>query len=165
MPRLRFASGIALLALGLLFSGTALAATPSAPIDSVELSFIKGDTRDGTRVRLRIQGDSIYYHLTRYSPEAAPQTSEQALPLDIQRNRTLKGLMGELPRYPSFGSCYGKGMRYYMIDTGKDKFYRSLPEHAGKCYLDEPGIFALFEDLDDLLAPPTNTPEDDPSAS
>jgi hypothetical protein len=162
MSRLPPPAGIARLAIGLLLLGAAHATTPanSADAGAIELSFIKGDTRNGAKVRLRILGDSIYYHRTQYSPDAPPRTTEQAAPLDIQRERTLKILMGELPRYPTFGSCYGKGMRYYLVDTGKGKFYRSIPERAGKCYLDEPGIFGLFEDMDDLLTPPSSTPED-----
>jgi hypothetical protein len=147
------------MALGLLLLGTAHA-SPADLSGPVELSFIKGDTRDGSKVRLRILGDSIQYHRTLYVPDAPPRSTDQTFPLDIQRERALKVLMGELPRYPVFGSCYGKGMRYYLVDTGRSKFYRSLPENAGKCYLDEPGIFNLFEDLDDLIAPPADSPED-----
>jgi hypothetical protein len=131
-----------------------LAAAKPPGNGAIELSFTKGDTHNGTRIRLRILGDSIYYDRTSYSPGAAPRESEQALALDIQRQRTLQGVMGELPRYPAFGSCYGEGMRYYMVETDKGKFYRSVPEQTGKCYLDEPSIFSLFEDLDDLLTPP-----------
>ena len=120
----------------------------------MELSFIKGDTRDGVKVSLRILGDSIHFRRTVYSPVAAPRESDSAFPLDVQRRRTLEGVMGELPRHPAFGSCFGKGMRYYLVETDQGKFYRSVPEMAGKCYLDEPGIFGLFEDLDDLFAPP-----------
>jgi hypothetical protein len=140
------------LALCLALAGAAHAGAPAD--GAVELSFTKGDTHNGTKVRLRILGDSIFYHRTVYVPGAAPRESEQALPLDVQRQRTLQGVMGELPRYPAFGSCYGEGMRYYLVETDKGKFYRSVPEQSGKCYLDEPAIFGLFEDLDDLLAPP-----------
>jgi hypothetical protein len=164
MSRLRFPAGIASLALSLSLLGTAHAITQANGVGAVELSFIKGDTRDGSKVRLRILGDSIYFHRTVYSPDAPPQITDQAARLDIQRERTLKILMGEIPRYPTFGSCYGKGMRYYLVDTGKGKFYRSVPEHAGKCYLDEPGIFGLFDDLDEILTPPSS-PTDDLSAS
>ena len=161
MSRLPHSAGAAL-ALGL-----ALASAPSAAVSSgdgaIELSFTKGDTHNGTKVRLRILGDSIYYHRTIYSADASPRESEQAAPLDIQRQRTLQGVMGELPRYPVFGSCYGEGMRYYLVETDKGKFYRSVPEQAGKCYLDEPSIFGLFEDLDDFLSPPGD-PKDSPAS-
>jgi hypothetical protein len=156
--------GIARAAFVLALFGTAHASAPADGAAALELSFIKGDTRDGTKVRLRILGDSIYYRRIVYAPGSAPRISDQALPLDIQRERTLKGLLGELPRYPAFGSCFGKGMRYYLVETGAGKFYRSVPERAGKCYLDEPGIFGLFEDLDDLLAPP-GVPQDELPAS
>lgn len=158
MSRLAPRAGIAPLALGLLLFGMAHVSSPAA--GAIEMTFTKGDTRDGTKVRLRILGDSIHYHRTLYAPDAPPQSTDQTIPLDIQRERTLKVLMGEIPRYPIFGSCYGKGMRYYLVDTGTSKFYRSVPANAGKCYLDEPGIFNLFEDLDDLLSPPTDSPED-----
>ncbi len=135
------------------------AATRPSGDSAIELSFTKGDTHNGTRVRLRILGDSIFYHRTLFAPGSAPRESDQALVLDIQRQRTLQGVMGELPRYPAFGSCYGEGMRYYLVETDKGKFYRSVPEQTGKCYLDEPSIFSLFEDLDDLLAPPGDQKE------
>ncbi|MBW8888408.1 MAG: hypothetical protein JF616_11690 [Fibrobacteres bacterium] len=150
---LRSARPALLLGAALLAESSPAATKP--PVDgAIELSFTKGDTHNGTRIRLRILGDSIFYHRTLYAPGAAPRESEQALLLDIQRQRTLQGVMGELPRYPAFGSCYGEGMRYYLVETDKGKFYRSVPEQTGKCYLDEPSIFSLFEDLDDLLAPP-----------
>ena len=152
MPRLRRSAAVATLGLAMLAS-SASAAVPSGD-GVIELSFTKGDTRNGTKVRLRILGDSIYYHRTIYAAGTTPRTSDQAAPMDIQRQRTLQGVMGELPRYPVFGSCYGEGMRYYLIETDKGKFYRSVPEQTGKCYLDEPSIFGLFEDLDDLLTPP-----------
>ena len=82
-----------------------------------------------------------------------------------QRRRALLGVMGELPRYPSFGTCFGKDMRFYMVETEAGKFYRSLPERAGKCYVDEPGIWSLFQDLDELVAPPTEPEYREPSAS
>jgi hypothetical protein len=152
MPRLRLS--VAAAALGLaLFASCPSAAVPSGD-GAIELSFTKGDTRNGTKVRLRILGDSIYYHRTIYAAGASPRESDQTAPMDIQRQRTLQGVMGELPRYPVFGSCYGEGMRYYLVETDKGKFYRSVPEQTGKCYLDEPSIFGLFEDLDDLLTPP-----------
>jgi hypothetical protein len=56
-------------------------------------------------------------------------------------------------------------MRYYMVETAEGRFYRSLPERAGKCYLDEPGIFSLFQDLDDLVAPPMDPETREASAS
>lgn len=126
----------------------------AVPSGAVELSFIRGDTRNGVKVSLRILGDSIRYRRILYSPGAAPRQSESVFPLDIQRRRTLAGVMGELPRYPAFGSCFGKGMRYYLVETDTKRFYRSVPERAGRCYLDEPGIFGIFEDLDDLVSPP-----------
>jgi hypothetical protein len=161
MLRPPFAFG-PIVALGMALLGAAAAAP--ARDGAIELSFIKGDTHNGSKVRLRILGDSIFYHRTLYAPGSAPRESELAAPLDIQRQRTLQGLMGELPRYPVFGSCYGEGMRYYLVETDKGKFYRSLPEQTGKCYLDEPGIFGLFEDLDDLMVPPGEN-KDDATAS
>ena len=119
------------------------------------MSFMKGDTRNGSRVQLRIVGDSLFYRETLYSPEASPVESHKRLFLHGQRRRALQGVMGELPRYPAFGTCFGKDMRFYLVETEAGKFYRSLPERAGKCYLDEPGIWSLFQDLDELLAPPT----------
>ena len=154
MFRLLRSTRPALLLGAALLAESALAATKPPGDGAIELSFTKGDTHNGARIRLRILGDSIFYHRTVYAPGAAPRESEQALVLDIQRQRTLQGVMGELPRYPAFGSCYGEGMRYYLVETDKGKFYRSVPEQTGKCYLDEPSIFSLFEDLDDLLSPP-----------
>ena len=163
MPRFPSLAGLVWACLGLSTLGNTPANPPPAG-DGLELSFIQGDTRKGTQVKVRILGDSIYFRRTIYSPGATLQILDETAPLDVQRQRTLNGVLGELPRYPSFGSCYGKGMRYYLVETGKGRFYRSVPEHAGKCYLDEPGIFSLFEDIDDLLAP-LAPPEPDASAS
>jgi hypothetical protein len=129
------------------------------------MSFMKGDTRNGSRVHLSIVGDSLYFRETVYKPEASPVESRKRLFLNGQRRRALLGVMGELPRYPSFGTCFGKDMRFYMVETEAGKFYRSLPERAGKCYMDEPGIWSLFQDLDALLAPPTEPEYQEPSAS
>lgn len=164
MSRPPFPAGILPAVIGLALSAAVPAAPASQGDGAIELSFTKGDTHEGSKVRLRILGDSIFYHRIVYAPGAAPKETEQAVPMDIQRQRTLQGVMGELPRYPVFGSCYGAGMRYYLVETDKGKFYRSVPEQTGKCYLDEPGIFGLFEDLDDLLAPP-GSPSEDATAS
>ncbi|MEO7426484.1 MAG: hypothetical protein ABI036_14950 [Fibrobacteria bacterium] len=124
---------------------------PSFP---VEMSIKKGDTRNGSHIRLRVAGDSLYYSETIYWPETTPLEFRKAVRLNGARRKALKGVMGGFPRYPPFGSCYGKDMRFYMVETPEGKFYRSLPERTGKCYSDEPGIWSLFQDLDDLLIPP-----------
>lgn len=128
-------------------------ANASSP-EGVIMSFTKGDTRNGTKVELRILGDSVHYREVTYSPNAAPLESRKTILLNGHRRKALNGVMGELPRYPAFGSCYGRDMRFYMVETAQGKFYRSVPERSGKCYLDEPGIWSLFQDLDDLLRPP-----------
>jgi hypothetical protein len=87
------------------------------------------------------------------------------MPLNAHRRMALKGVLGDLPHYPVFGSCFGKDMRYYMVETESGKFYRSLPERSGKCYTDQPGIWSLFQDLDDLLAPPGDPDYQEYSAS
>ena len=153
-------------AIGLsLVAGLALMGPARASDDPIVLSFIKGDTHVGSKVQLRILGDSVLFSETVYSADAAPRESLKSLRLDARRRRALHGVIGELPRYPSFGSCFGKGMRYYLVETPEGKFYRSLPERAGKCYLDEPGIFSLFQDLDDLMAPPKDLDYQELSAS
>lgn len=126
---------------------------------------MKGDARNGSRVHLRILGDSLFYRETIYNPSASPVETRKRLFLHGQRRRALLGVMGDLPRYPTFGTCFGKDMRFYMVETAAGKFYRSLPERAGKCYADEPGIWSLFQDLDALLAPPTEPEYREPSAS
>jgi hypothetical protein len=131
----------------------------------VEMSFIKGDTRNGTAVRIRILGDSLFYRETTYSPSTGPVESTKLMLLNAHRRMALKGVLGDLPRYPVFGSCFGKDMRYYMVETESGRFYRSLPERAGKCYTDQPGIWSLFQDLDDLLAPPNDPDYQEYSAS
>ncbi|MDB5103206.1 MAG: hypothetical protein JWP91_895 [Fibrobacteres bacterium] len=120
----------------------------------VEMSFMKGDTRNGSKVHLRIVGDSLHYTETSYHPDSAPIESRKSILLNGQRRRALHGVLGDLPRHPAFGTCFGKDMRFYMVETAEGRFYRSLPLRAGKCYTDEPGIWSLFQDLDDLLAPP-----------
>jgi hypothetical protein len=140
----------------------AAAESPQAP---AELSFMKGDTREGSKVQIRIVGDSLYYRQTTYAPDAAPVRTDKAALLSGHRRRALKSVLGELPRYPTFGTCFGKGMRYYMVETAEGRFYRSLPERSGKCYVDEPGIWSLFQDLDDLMTPPSNPDYQEYSAS
>ncbi len=120
------------------------------------MTFIKGDSHNGSRIKVEIEKDSLRYQVTTYSPNVAPLQTEITVPLTAHRRISLKNVQGELPRYPSFGSCFGKGMKYYMVETSEGKFYRSLPERAGRCYSDEPGIFSLFQDLDDLMAPPAD---------
>ena len=127
------------------------------PSFSVDMSIKKGDTRNGSQIRLRVVGDSLYYSETIYWPHTNPLESKKAMRLDGARRRALKGVMGGFPRYSPFGSCYGKDMRFYMVETPEGKFYRSLPELTGKCYSDEPGIWSLFRDLDELLIPPEDT--------
>ncbi len=164
----RFANR-SILTLCLLAAASAFAGAPeSAPgfaKGTAEMSFMKGDTRKGSRVQLRIVGDSLFYRETTYSPEASPVESLKRIFLHGHRRRALLGVMGELPRYPAFGTCFGKDMRFYMVETEAGKFYRSLPERAGKCYLDQPGIWSLLEDLDDLIAPPTEPEFQEYSAS
>jgi hypothetical protein len=159
---------LCLAAAGFAFAGNPEPATVvSAPPQPgpVEMSFMKGDTRNGSKVHLRIVGDSLFFRETTYSTDADPLESNKTILLHGQRRRALMGVMGELPRYPSFGSCYGKDMRFYMVETAEGKFYRSLPERAGKCYTNEPGIWSLFQDLDDLLAPPADPASTEYSAS
>jgi hypothetical protein len=128
-------------------------ATQTAP--TAEMSFTKGDSREGSRIHIRVVGDSLYYRETIYTPDSAPKDSRKTFYLYGGRRRAFMGVVGDLPRYPAFGSCFGKDMGFYMVETPTGKFYRSLPEHGGKCYMDEPGIWSLFQDLDDLLSPPT----------
>jgi hypothetical protein len=160
----RFANR-SILTLCLLAAASVFAGAPASVKGSMEMSFMKGDTRNGSRVHLSIVGDSLFYRETIYTPEASPVESRKRLFLHGQRRRALLGVMGELPRYPSFGTCFGKDMRFYLVETEAGKFYRSLPERSGKCYLDEPGIWSLFQDLDDLLAPPTEPEYQEYSAS
>ncbi|HKP98005.1 MAG TPA: hypothetical protein VJ385_19895 [Fibrobacteria bacterium] len=148
LAKCRFVFSLSLAALGGLDS--AIAADPGP----VEMSFMKGDTRNGSKVHIRVLGDSLYYREVTYYPNSAPLESRKAMLLSGPRRKALKSVMGELPRYPTFGSCFGKDMRFYMVETAGGKFYRSLPGRAGKCYPDEPDIWSLFQDLDDLLAPP-----------
>jgi hypothetical protein len=130
----------------------------AAPAPSpVEFTFVKGDSRTGSRIQVRIEGDSLRYRVTTYSPTEAPIQTLRSVHMSGHRSVALKSVLGELPRYPAFGSCYGKDMKYYLVETPEGKFYRSLPERAGKCYSDEPGIWSLFQDLDDLMAPPSET--------
>lgn len=167
----RFA-GRSILTLCLLASATAFTsfARAGAPLPApgkppLEMSFMKGDTRNGSRVHIRIVGDSMFYRETVYTLEAAPAETYKRMFLFGQRRRALMGVMGQLPRYPAFGTCFGKDMRFYMVETEAGKFYRSLPERSGKCYLNEPGIWSLFQDLDDLVAPPTEPEFQEYSAS
>jgi hypothetical protein len=149
--------------------GSAFAAAPaeaeSHTAPSAEMAFTKGDTRDGSKIHLRVVGDSLYFRETIYAPDAAPKESRKTLYLYGRRRRALLGVLGDLPRYPGFGTCYGKDMRFYMVETPAGNFYRSLPEQAGKCYVDEPGIWSLFRDLDDLLSPPAELEYQEYSAS
>lgn len=149
-------------------TGSAFAEAPApvqGPAPTVEMAFTKGDTRNGSRIHIRVLGDSLYYRETVYSPETAPKENRKTLYLFGVRRRALMGVLGDLPRYPAFGTCYGKDMRFYMVETPTGNFYRSLPEQAGKCYLDEPGIWSLFQDLDDLLSPPAELEYQEYSAS
>ena len=146
--------------------GFAFAGDPEpAKTGSMEMSFMKGDTRKGSKVHLRIVGDSLFFRETTFLPGAAPLETMKTILLNGQRRRALMGVMGGLPRYPSFGSCHGKDMRFYMVETAEGNFYRSLPERGGKCYMNEPGIWSLFQDLDDLLAPPADPASPEYSAS
>lgn len=149
----------------LLCAASASADAPAPVKGAMEMSFMKGDTRNGSRVQLRIVGDSLFYRETLFTPQASPVESGKRLLLHGQRRRALLGVMGELPRYPAFGTCFGKDMRYYLVETEAGKFYRSLPGRAGKCYMDEPGIWSLFQDLDDLLAPPAEAEDQEYTAS
>lgn len=129
-----------------------------------ELNFTKGDTREGSKVRIRVIGDSLHYSRTTYAPgRDAIRTSRSAL-LDIRRKMALRRIMGDLPQYRVFGTCFGKDMRYYLIDTPSGKFYRSVPGRSGRCYTDEPGIWSLLEDLDTFITPPEDAEDRELSA-
>jgi hypothetical protein len=145
--------------------GTAASLKPGDPSLPVEMSFKKGDTRNGSQIRLRIAGDSLYYSEVTYYPNSNPLETRKAIKLNSVRRKALNEVMGELPRYSPFGTCYGKGMRFYMVETAAGKFYRSLPERSGKCYSEEPDIWSLFQDLDELLTPPEDPDYKDYSAS
>ena len=134
---------------------------PAAPF---ELNFTKGDTREGSKVRIRVIGDSLHYSRTSYAPGRNAIQTLRSAPLDVHRRIALKRIMGDLPQYRVFGSCYGKEMRYYLIDTPSGKFYRSVPERSGRCYTDEPGIWSLLEDLDTFITPPEDTEDRELSA-
>lgn len=123
-------------------------------ISAFELNFTKGDTREGAKVRIRVIGDSLHYSRTTYAPGRDAIRTSRSGPLDIRRKIALKRIMGDLPQYRVFGSCFGKDMRYYLIDTPSGKFYRSVPGRSGRCYTDEPGIWSLLEDLDTFITPP-----------
>jgi hypothetical protein len=136
-----------------------LAETPAANASRtvkqpVDFTFVKGDSRQGERVQVHIAGDSLRYLVTTYNPSEPPVQTERTVRLSVHRQISLLNVLGNLPRYPAFGSCFGKGMRYYLVETSEGKFYRSLPERAGRCYSDEPGIWSMFQDLDDLAVPP-----------
>lgn len=133
------------------------AATTTAVKPPLELTFVKGDSRNGARIHVTIDGDSLRYRVTTYSPNEAPVQTLRSVHMTAHRKISLSSALGELPRYPAFGSCFGKGMKYYLVETPQGKFYRSLPEQAGRCYSDEPGIWSLFQDLDDLMVPPSET--------
>ena len=148
------------------FAGTPVPANEADKSQGpVELSFTKGDTRNGSKILLRIVGDSLYYREITYYPNAAPLESKKSILLYGQRRRALNGVLGDLPRYSPFGTCFGKDMRFYMVETTAGKFYRSLPQRGGKCYTDEPGIWSLFQDLDDLMSPPMDPDYQEYSAS
>lgn len=139
---------------------------PALAQTQVELTFIKGDSYNGSKTKVRIVGDSLQYEVTTYRPSQAPIQTLQSAHLSVHRRISLKNVRGDLPHYPAFGSCFGKGMKYYLVETPEGKFYRSLPEHAGRCYSQEPGIWSLFQDLDDLVAPPSESEyREYPSAS
>ncbi len=133
--------------------------------EPIVMSFTKGDTRNGSKIQLRIVGDSLYFKEITYAPNIAPVEALKTIPFNGHRRRALNSVMGELPRYPSFGSCYGRDMRFYMVETAEGKFYRSVPARSGKCYIDEPGIWSLFQDLDDLMTPPADLDFQEYSAS
>jgi hypothetical protein len=139
-------------------SGRADASKPPEGSAPFEISFRKGDTREGSQVRIRVVGDSVHYSRTLYRPGRLPAQYDLRAPLDIRRRIALRRIKDELPRFRVFGSCFGKGMRFYMVDTPEGRFYRSLPERAGLCFPDEPGIWALFEDLETFMAPPQPLP-------
>lgn len=141
------------------------APAPIEPTASIAFSFMKGDTRNGTKIQIRIVGDSLQYRETVYRPSESPVETRKSALMNSYRRKALKSVMGDLPRYPAFGTCFGKGMRYYMVETEGHKFYRSLPERAGKCYTEEPGIWSLFEDIDDLMRPPLDPDYQEYSAS
>jgi hypothetical protein len=138
-------------------SGATAAREAPAPL---EFSFTKGDTREGSKVRIRVVGDSLHYSRTLYRAGRDAVHSDLRAPLDARRRIALRRIMDEMPRFRVFGSCFGKGMRFYMVDTPEGRFYRSLPERAGLCFPEEPGIWALFEDLETFMAPPETPPGD-----
>jgi hypothetical protein len=131
-----------------------------APATDVELSFIRGDTRAGDKVRIRVVGDSLQYFRTEYSPGRADAKSRRTVPLDAGRKLALRRILGELPRYRVFDSCFGKGMRFYLVDTPAGRLYRSVPERSARCFGDEPGILSLLEDLDAFMTPPADAAPD-----
>lgn len=161
----------------ILLSGTLSLLLASAPIMAAdgragaetpaptELRFTKGDTRDGAQVRIRITGDSVHYSRTIFETGKDAVESRISAPLDSRRKSALGRIMGDLPRYRVFGSCFGKGMRYYLIDTPAGRFYRSVPEGPAGCYADEPGIWTFFEDLDAFIAPPQDPADPDISTA
>lgn len=139
-------------------AANSLGQDPSRP--PIEMQFTKGDTRDGSKVRIRLVGDSLHFSRTVYKPGRDAVQSDLSAPMDIRREVVLRRIMGELPRFRVFGSCFGKDMRYYLIDTPEGKFYRSMPERSARCFTDEPDIWPLLEDLDSFIAPPDD--EEDP---
>lgn len=143
------------------------AMTPAltAALPGFELNFTKGDTREGSQVRIRVAGDSLHYSRTDFAPGRDAARSFRSEPLDSRRKLALKRILGELPRFQVFGSCFGKGMRYYLIDTPGGRFYRSLPERSGRCFTDEPGIWPLLDDLDTFMTPPEEGEDPDYSAA
>lgn len=162
-----------LLARLIIASTTALGAFPAMGATGIppmeegapfELNFTKGDTREGSKVRIRVIGDSLHYSRTTYAPGRDAVQTFRSAPLDIRRKLALKRIMGDLPQYRVFGSCFGKDMRYYLIDTPSGKFYRSVPGRSGRCYTDEPGIWSLLEDLDTFIAPPEDAEDRELSA-
>ncbi|MDB5047590.1 MAG: hypothetical protein JWO30_661 [Fibrobacteres bacterium] len=161
----RLFTSLSLMAIGSAFAGAPILRKEFDDAPPVEMSFMKGDTRNGSKVHIRIVGDSLFYREVTYYPNTAPLESRKTMQLNVHRRKALNGVLGDLPRYPAFGTCFGRDMRFYMVETPTGKFYRSLPERSGKCYMDEPGIWSLLQDLDDLLAPPSDPDYQEYSAS
>lgn len=135
-------------------AATDAVARPPRDGGPTQMTLIKGDTHEGFKILLRIDGDSAHYHRTEYRPSESARETRVSIQINGARRGAFKRVLGTLPHYRTFGSCWGKEMRFYLVESPGGKFYRSLPERSGRCYTDEPGIFSVFDDLETLLEPP-----------